>query len=209
MNEWVEYNYPDSIRPIFWLKNGRAFVIQDHDSLVKSILPHFFKQVKVESFTRKLNRWGFRLIKYGPDKGAYMHKDFYRWELPLSITSMCRDKKGKRKPNDNSVKGDRDHQQVAKILRHNKKDKNMPLVERAPRAMDSNTTDMIQFNYESTVSSDASSNYRNLGTAGGHTFQQNLADNIISQLRPISHNNTNLLNLPLNQNLECSSQIPN
>ncbi len=33
MIEWVEDNYPNSIRPIYWSKNGRSFVIQDHESL--------------------------------------------------------------------------------------------------------------------------------------------------------------------------------
>mmetsp|Transcript_3071 Transcript_3071/g.6264 ORF Transcript_3071/g.6264 Transcript_3071/m.6264 type:complete len:404 (+) Transcript_3071:51-1262(+) len=50
----------------------------------------------MQSFTRKLNRWGFSIIKSGRDKGAYMHRDFVRWEKPHSITKMSKDRKRKK-----------------------------------------------------------------------------------------------------------------
>ncbi|KAL7466001.1 hypothetical protein ACHAXS_006289 [Conticribra weissflogii] len=102
MIQWVESNYPDSSCPIHWLSSGRAFMIRDHDELTTVILPRFFNQSKIESFARKLNRWGFNIIRSGPEKGAYMHKDFVRWEEPLSITSMSKDKR--RKSNSTSSK---------------------------------------------------------------------------------------------------------
>ncbi len=33
MIKWIEDNYPNSSRPIYWLRRGRAFMIQDHDEL--------------------------------------------------------------------------------------------------------------------------------------------------------------------------------
>jgi len=59
MIQWVESNYPHSSRAVIWLSSGRAFMIRDHDALATMILPRFFNQSKMESFARKLNRWGF------------------------------------------------------------------------------------------------------------------------------------------------------
>ncbi len=42
-------------------------------------------------------RPSFCRIRSGPDRGAYMHKDFVRWEEPLSITSMSKDTNRKRR----------------------------------------------------------------------------------------------------------------
>mmetsp|Transcript_20337 Transcript_20337/g.42513 ORF Transcript_20337/g.42513 Transcript_20337/m.42513 type:complete len:84 (-) Transcript_20337:1556-1807(-) len=50
---------PHSSRAVIWLSSGRAFMIRDHDALATMILPRFFNQSKMESFARKLNRWGF------------------------------------------------------------------------------------------------------------------------------------------------------
>lgn len=61
MIQWVEENHPNSPAPVYWLEHGRAFVINDQKTFASTILPNFFKQVKIESFTRKLNRWGFTL----------------------------------------------------------------------------------------------------------------------------------------------------
>ncbi|KAL7461469.1 hypothetical protein ACHAXS_001890 [Conticribra weissflogii] len=36
MIQWIERNYPKSSGPIYWLRHGRAFVIQDIDTLVKT-----------------------------------------------------------------------------------------------------------------------------------------------------------------------------
>jgi len=47
----------DAIR---WMPNGCAFCIVDPKELLDSVLPKYFKEAKYTSFTRKLNRWGFK-----------------------------------------------------------------------------------------------------------------------------------------------------
>jgi hypothetical protein len=47
----------DAIR---WMPNGCAFCIVDSKELVDKVLPKYFKEAKYTSFTRKLNRWGFK-----------------------------------------------------------------------------------------------------------------------------------------------------
>eukprot|EP00985_Skeletonema_marinoi_P004296 scaffold1882_cov181-Skeletonema_marinoi.AAC.4 len=45
---------------IRWMPNGRSFCIVDSKILVEKVLPVYFKEAKYTSFTRKLNRWGFK-----------------------------------------------------------------------------------------------------------------------------------------------------
>jgi len=65
----------DSIR---WMPHGRAFAVLQPPVFVKEVLPRFFKQSKVTSFTRQLNLWGFKRITKGTDAGAYYHELFLR-----------------------------------------------------------------------------------------------------------------------------------
>lgn len=70
---------------ITWLPHGRSFVILRPDVLATRVLPLYFTpdgaksgHVRYTSFTRKLNRWGFRQIAHGPDAGAFYHELFRR-----------------------------------------------------------------------------------------------------------------------------------
>jgi hypothetical protein len=45
---------------IRWMPNGLSFCIVDPKLLVEKVLPVYFKEAKYTSFTRKLNRWGFK-----------------------------------------------------------------------------------------------------------------------------------------------------
>mmetsp|Transcript_15522 Transcript_15522/g.37210 ORF Transcript_15522/g.37210 Transcript_15522/m.37210 type:complete len:644 (+) Transcript_15522:288-2219(+) len=80
---------------VSWLPNGQSFVIHDPDQFLAEVLPKFFKSsqnTKIRSFYRKLNRWGFSVIRGNhqvavgiggvvagsPTKGVWNHPDFYR-----------------------------------------------------------------------------------------------------------------------------------
>jgi len=98
---------------ITWLHQGSSFVIIDPDIFATKILPQFFSETtsssstsssnasgsksknkkstscKYPSFTRKLNRWGFRQISRGPDAGAFHHPLFQRENPNLCLEMVC------------------------------------------------------------------------------------------------------------------------
>lgn len=93
---------------ITWLPHGRSFVILKTDELAETVLPKYFPEscssanskansgkgaksqtCKYPSFTRKLNRWGFRQVTRGPDSGAFHHKFFVRDEPDLCLKMVC------------------------------------------------------------------------------------------------------------------------
>jgi hypothetical protein len=77
-----------------WLPHGKGFVIYKKKKFASDILPHYFKQSKYTSFTRKLNRWGFTRVTRGPETGAYYHKYFQRGEMRLCMQMSCTPPKG-------------------------------------------------------------------------------------------------------------------
>ena len=60
---------------IEWLPCGERFVIIDKTSFSKEILPLYFGKVKLPSFSRKLNRWGFLFDR---KTGTYSHPYFLK-----------------------------------------------------------------------------------------------------------------------------------
>jgi len=67
---------------VSWIENGRAFAIHDKDTFLCQIVPRFFKQTKIRSFTRQLNLWGFtRLVCKDPGYGAWKHKHFIHGDV--------------------------------------------------------------------------------------------------------------------------------
>ncbi len=82
---------------ISWIPHGKSFVIIRPDVFATHVLPRYFTPEgsnspnargnggsvpqcvhKYPSFTRKLNRWGFRQVSRGPDAGAFYHELFLR-----------------------------------------------------------------------------------------------------------------------------------
>ncbi|KAL7535852.1 hypothetical protein ACHAXR_007799 [Thalassiosira sp. AJA248-18] len=74
---------------VSWLPSGKSFVIHDPDQFLTLVLPKFFKSsknTKIRSFYRKLNRWGFSILRnhhlakqgVGTMKGVWNHPDFFR-----------------------------------------------------------------------------------------------------------------------------------
>jgi hypothetical protein len=99
---------------ITWLPHGRSFVIVQPEVLAEKILPKYFPEsctsssnasssttssCKYPSFTRKLNRWGFRQVTRGPDSGAFHHK-FFRRDDPTQCRQMICQRSRRRKVDD-------------------------------------------------------------------------------------------------------------
>jgi len=89
---------------VSWLPHGRSFVIIRPDVFTEHVLPKYLPPVvdvsarsggngssatKYPSFTRKLNRWGFRQATRGPDTGAFHHPLFRRDEPQLCLNMVC------------------------------------------------------------------------------------------------------------------------
>ncbi|KAL3798890.1 hypothetical protein ACHAW5_004130 [Stephanodiscus triporus] len=83
---------------ISWLPHGRSFVILRPDVFANRVLPRYFANEgyqmkagvhKYPSFTRKLNRWGFRQTSRGPDAGAFCHDLFQRDDPGLCRGMVC------------------------------------------------------------------------------------------------------------------------
>lgn len=70
-----------------WRPHGRAFAIYDQGAFEKTIIPKYFRQSKMSSFSRQLNAYGFvRMVNPGPDQGAYYHELFLRGRVDLCMT---------------------------------------------------------------------------------------------------------------------------
>lgn len=61
-----------------WLSDRKGFAITDKEAFCSNALPSYFGKAKYSSFTRRLKRWGFRLITKGAHTGAYYHDVFHR-----------------------------------------------------------------------------------------------------------------------------------
>ena len=79
----------DYAETISWLPHGRSFLIHSPERFTENILPHYFKECKFASFTRKLYRWGFRQISKGPDAESFFHKMFRRDKPELCSVITC------------------------------------------------------------------------------------------------------------------------
>lgn len=102
----LEVESPDIIR---WTPDGRAFEIHDMDSMMREVLPKYFKHRKYTSFQRQLNYFNFR--KWTKSKASvctFSNEFFVRDhpELAYRITrkkSMPTTKVNATKPNSNAV----------------------------------------------------------------------------------------------------------
>lgn len=80
---------------ISWLPHGRSFVIIRPDLFCEQVLPRYLPpadsrgSTKYPSFTRKLNRWGFRQATRGADTGAFHHPFFCRDQPELCAKMVC------------------------------------------------------------------------------------------------------------------------
>ena len=56
----LAYSISEFAQAVTWLPDGRAFVILDKVKFMKDVVPLFFNQTKIQSFSRQLSLWGFR-----------------------------------------------------------------------------------------------------------------------------------------------------
>lgn len=81
---------PDIIR---WSLDGTCFHIVEPTLLCETVLPIYFpkeKNVKFPSFTRKLNRWGFRQTCRNVKTNVFFHKLFLRDQPNLCNEMICK-----------------------------------------------------------------------------------------------------------------------
>lgn len=86
---------------ISWLPDGCSFVIFRPDVFSSCVLPLYFHSrasTKYPSFTRKLNRWGFRQATKGPDTGAFYHPLFRRDQPQQCLGMECQKSPRNRRP---------------------------------------------------------------------------------------------------------------
>ena len=79
---------------IAWRDDGKAFYFVDREKFIKKMSSANLrsKSYKNKSFTRKLNRWGFRmLLKKGANHGMYYHELFQR-DKPWLCSTMVPEK---------------------------------------------------------------------------------------------------------------------
>eukprot|EP00985_Skeletonema_marinoi_P015545 scaffold8047_cov138-Skeletonema_marinoi.AAC.3 len=77
-----------------WLPDGFSFIIADKQRLSDEILPKYFRQALLNSFVRKLNRWGFRRIKSRckGEESSFAHINFIRDKPWLCLKMRCESK---------------------------------------------------------------------------------------------------------------------
>jgi len=85
-----------------WSRDGRAFCIHNVGDFEKIVLKEYFGGTKYASFTRKLNRWGFRRVAptfpFGEDDVVFFHAHFQRhgWNQVVQIQGNNSSKKQQR-----------------------------------------------------------------------------------------------------------------
>jgi hypothetical protein len=82
---------------VSFLSHGRAFVIHKPRQFVSEIMPKYFTTIRMTSFQRQLNFYGFRRITEGRDTGAYFHVFFLQGQQKL-CTRIKRKKTPDKKP---------------------------------------------------------------------------------------------------------------
>jgi hypothetical protein len=83
-------NNDNNSNVISWLHHGKSFFIKDKETFSTQILPFYFKQSKYTSFMRKLNRWGFNLVRSGRERGVYYHRLFQRGNPIIYMQIPCK-----------------------------------------------------------------------------------------------------------------------
>mmetsp|Transcript_20885 Transcript_20885/g.34473 ORF Transcript_20885/g.34473 Transcript_20885/m.34473 type:complete len:368 (-) Transcript_20885:140-1243(-) len=79
---------------VHWLPNGSSFIIADKQRFSGEILPKYFRVTLLNSFIRKLNRWGFRRVKSSckGEESSFAHINFVRDKPWLCLKMWCKSK---------------------------------------------------------------------------------------------------------------------
>lgn len=82
---------------VHWLDDGRSFIIEDKRRFALEILPKYFESSLFHSFTRKLNRWGFKRANSRSNFQELMFesKFFIRDDPELCLRMRCKPREGR------------------------------------------------------------------------------------------------------------------
>ena len=85
---------PECQSIVHWLPNGSSFIIADKQRFSGEILPKYFRVTLLNSFIRKLNRWGFRRVKSSckGEESSFAHINFVRDKPWLCLKMWCKSK---------------------------------------------------------------------------------------------------------------------
>jgi hypothetical protein len=86
---------------ISWLPSGKSFRIHKQDEFVRDILPKYFKQSKITSFTRQLYIYQFQKLQEGDDKGAFSHPQFLKGDKSGALQMKRTQEKARRRKQEN------------------------------------------------------------------------------------------------------------
>lgn len=79
----------ENVDIVSWTPSGKAFLILKPKVFCSQVLNDEFKSAKYSSFTRKLQRWGFKRHYKGDDAGAFYHKHFQKGRTDLVEKMSC------------------------------------------------------------------------------------------------------------------------
>lgn len=82
----VSLDVGNETAPVIWLPHGQAFLIINATQFEK-MLPLFFKQSKMRSFTRQLNLWGFKrcVVVSGAQSMAWLFNSAFDLSFVASL----------------------------------------------------------------------------------------------------------------------------
>ena len=85
---------PECQSIIHWLPDGHSFIIADKERFSSVILSKYFREALLNSFIRKLNRWGFRRVKSRRkgEESSFAHSNFVRDKPWLCLRMKCKSK---------------------------------------------------------------------------------------------------------------------
>jgi hypothetical protein len=106
---------------IRWLPHGKSFCILNPQEFADSVLPMYFSVHKYPSFTRKLNRWGFRQISRGSDAGAFSHALFQRDATDLCLGMLCEKSSNRHRSHKSSSPSSKTHSSTTSNNHHHHK----------------------------------------------------------------------------------------
>mmetsp|Transcript_22025 Transcript_22025/g.34042 ORF Transcript_22025/g.34042 Transcript_22025/m.34042 type:complete len:402 (-) Transcript_22025:235-1440(-) len=85
---------PECQSIVHWLPDGLSFIIADKERFSSEILPKYFRGALLNSFIRKLNRWGFRRVKSRRkgEESSFANVNFVRDKPWLCLKMKCNSK---------------------------------------------------------------------------------------------------------------------